>query len=286
MGDNSRVTENPYAPEQDVRSLSECDFYHSMDLPGVGSVSGQWDLRGHVEEYLGGVSMAGKRVLDVGTASGFLCFEMERLGADAVGFDLADGVDWDVVPYGGGADPVYLASRHELIERLHRSWWLSWRAFGSRAKVAYGTIYDIPDSLGRFDIAVVGCLLLHLRDPFRALEIVARRVDETLIVTDVVPGFLSARTSGFRPPSPGAPPDDAPPTLTFLPSPGPNAEKGSWWWLSPSAVGRFLRVLGFDAPEVRYHVQRFGTREIWLYTVVGRRSGGPAPPSTSPSRFR
>lgn len=262
----------PYAPELDVHSVTDCDFYHSMDLPGIGLIIGQWDLRGRIQDYLGGVRVAGKRVLDVGTASGFLCFEMERMGADVVGFDLADGMDWDAVPYGGRVDPAYLKSRRDAIERLHRSWWLSWRAFGSRAKVSYGTIYDLQDSLGSFDVAVVGCLLLHLRDPFRALEVVARRVEKTLIVTDVVPGFLSSRDSGFNPPLPGAPLGDTPPTMTFLPVPGPNAEMGSWWWLSPSVVCRFLQVLGFDAIEVRYHSQRFGTRDIWLYTVVGKRT--------------
>ena len=46
-----------------------------MELPRFGVVHGQWDLLGKFEEYVGGVEVAGKSVLDVGTATGFLSFE-------------------------------------------------------------------------------------------------------------------------------------------------------------------------------------------------------------------
>src|SRR5439155_19518331 len=67
-----------YAPTRTVENLSECWFYHTMDLPGHGTVEGAWDLRDGVDAYLGGVDVQGKRALDVGTASGFLCLERER----------------------------------------------------------------------------------------------------------------------------------------------------------------------------------------------------------------
>jgi hypothetical protein len=41
-----------------------------MDLPGYGTMPGEWNLRAGVREYLGGVGLRGKRVLEVGTASG------------------------------------------------------------------------------------------------------------------------------------------------------------------------------------------------------------------------
>lgn len=34
-----------YAKPRHVRDLSECYFYHTMDLPGVGTRLGNWDLR-------------------------------------------------------------------------------------------------------------------------------------------------------------------------------------------------------------------------------------------------
>src|SRR4051812_37484330 len=79
-----------YETPQPVAGVGDCWFYHVMDLPGAGKVGGQWDLRGQVDEYLGGFDFRGKRVLDVGAASGFLTFEMEKRGADVVSFDMKD----------------------------------------------------------------------------------------------------------------------------------------------------------------------------------------------------
>jgi len=46
-------------------ALSECRFYHAMDLPGLGSIDGEWDLRGRFDEYIGGIDLRGQTVLDV-----------------------------------------------------------------------------------------------------------------------------------------------------------------------------------------------------------------------------
>ena len=89
-----------FAPPRLVTRLEDCVFYHTQDVPGYGTVPGPWDLRGHVDEYLGGVTLRGKRVLELGTASGFLCVEMEKRGAEVVAFDLSEDYDCDVVPFG------------------------------------------------------------------------------------------------------------------------------------------------------------------------------------------
>ncbi|MEE9185219.1 MAG: hypothetical protein V3U39_12205, partial [Acidimicrobiia bacterium] len=80
---------NVFALPREVTDINECYFYHSMDIPRHGAVDGEWDLREGVTEYLGGVDFAGKRVLEVGTASGFLCFHMESQGAEVVAYDLS-----------------------------------------------------------------------------------------------------------------------------------------------------------------------------------------------------
>ena len=80
-----------FATARIVNNLEDCFFYHTMDLPGLGVVPGQWDLRGRFEEYTGGVEFEGKSVLDVGTATGFLSFEAEHKGAArVVSFDMSD----------------------------------------------------------------------------------------------------------------------------------------------------------------------------------------------------
>jgi 2-polyprenyl-3-methyl-5-hydroxy-6-metoxy-1,4-benzoquinol methylase len=74
-----------------IERLEDCFFYHTMDLPGLGVVRGQWDLRGRFDDYIGGVSVAGKSVLDIGTATGFLSFESEHQGASRVlSVDMGD----------------------------------------------------------------------------------------------------------------------------------------------------------------------------------------------------
>jgi hypothetical protein len=93
-----------YVEQQYIADLDGCDFYHAMDLPGVGEVNGRWDLRPTIDTYLGNVSFVGKRVLDVGAASGYLTFEMERRGGDVVSFDMAGVNDWEIVPF---ANPDY-----------------------------------------------------------------------------------------------------------------------------------------------------------------------------------
>ena len=72
-----------------------------MELPGVGVVGGQWDLRESIEDYLAAFPFAGKRVLDVGAARGFPSFEMERRGAEVVSFDMSPDGRWDIVPLVG-----------------------------------------------------------------------------------------------------------------------------------------------------------------------------------------
>ena len=70
-----------------------------MDLPGFGEVGKGWDLRKTIDDYLGHFDFRGKRVLDVGTASGFLTFEMEKRGAEVVSFDMASRAQWQLVPF-------------------------------------------------------------------------------------------------------------------------------------------------------------------------------------------
>lgn len=72
-----------------VQSPSECMFYHTVDLPGFGTVKGFWDLRGKEAEYLGYVNFQGKKVLEIGPASGGLTFFMEKSGAEVVSLEAS-----------------------------------------------------------------------------------------------------------------------------------------------------------------------------------------------------
>jgi hypothetical protein len=156
-----------------------------------------------------------------------------------------------------------MSTRKDWVRRVNNSFWLAHRVFNSRAKVVYGTVYDIPEDIGRFDICTFGSILLHLRDPFLALQCATAHVDGTAIVTDVPifpigsdPVFnLLARHRFAR----------------FLPDAAARKPGDAWWNLSPALVSEFLRVLGFPYTKTTLHRQRYYGREIELYTVVGRR---------------
>src|SRR5258708_29355493 len=145
-----------------VPALSECRFYHAMDLPGFGSIEGDWDLRGRFDEYIGGIDLRGQTVLDVGTASGFLSFEAERRGATVFSFD-ADGPERiQVVP------PAMPDVRY--FHGMRNSYLLAHHAFQSKATPIHGDIYRMSEVVPPCDVVIVGQILVHLRDPLVALH--------------------------------------------------------------------------------------------------------------------
>src|ERR1700689_3950591 len=116
-----------YATPLAINNPDECYFYHQMEIPGVGLVKGDWDLRDCIKPYLGNYDFKGKRVLDVGPASGFLTFSMEKQGADVVSFDMASGGQWDVVPQRKyRQDPAaFMARLVEANRRLKNGYWFT-----------------------------------------------------------------------------------------------------------------------------------------------------------------
>lgn len=253
---------SPYAIPRVVTDLADCDFYHTMDIPGYGHVEGAWDLRGDPAAYLGHVDFRGKRVLEIGTASGFLCFYMERQGAEVVAYDLCEDDEWDIVPFAGQDTAALQRERKEHIRRLNNGFWLAHRAFGSQAKVVYGTVYAIPESIGPVDITTFCSVLLHLRDPILALQNALRLTRETVIVTELLWRHpllirLLARLRG--------------PYMAFLPDYRLGEPRETWWLFSPAIMQQFLGLFGFTEMTLSYHRQLYRGRRQALYTLVARR---------------
>lgn len=251
-----------------------------MEIPGHGSVTGEWDLRGDEFAYLGGVALAGKRVLELGAASGFLTVHMERQGAEVVAYDLSEDFSWDVVPFASLDAAAADTARRSLLRKINDGFWLNHKAHGLKAKVVRGTVYTVPEEIGEVDVATFGSILLHLRDPFLALQTSLRLVRDTVIVTDVYPASEYHRVGDIV--DAPAPPDGqtAPlpeaalgePKMTFLPQYWDRAYADTWWHMSPATIQRFLGVLGFEKTEVTYHHAMAGGHRTLLYTIVGRRT--------------
>jgi hypothetical protein len=244
-----------FASPKPVSGIDDCHFYHTMDIPGYGTVEGEWDLRSGAREYLGGVDLKGKRVLEVGTASGFLCFYMESQGAEVLAYDLSQSHDWDLVPYVQYDHEHDVLARKRHIHRINNAFWLGHKAFNSKAKMVYGTVSAIPEAIGLVDISTFGSVLLHIRDPFLALQNALRLTTETVIVTDVyAPGTQDTEC------------------LYFLPRFRETQPRDTWWNLPPTLIKSFIGVLGFEEAVVTYHEQKYRGRPHQLYTVVGRRT--------------
>jgi SAM-dependent methyltransferase len=250
------------APERRVDNVADCYFYHCMDIPGHGEVLGQWDLRGHEATYLGKVPFYGKSVLEIGTASGHLGFWMEGQGAAVTCFDLDPSQEWDIVEF-AGHDPVkIMRSRKEAIRLINNGWWFNHNRLKSRNQVVYGTVYELDKLPGTFDIVTVNSVLLHLRDPFRALVQAAARTHDQIVVTD-----LSEQHFTRKPPV-----DTGQLSMHFMPRRSNDGPVDTWWVVTEKLTMEFLRILGFKTIELTYHTQRFMPDEDWqLYTLVGKR---------------
>lgn len=162
----------PAPPSQRAQALAavagNAAWYHTLELPGGVLTPGQIDLR-KVAPRLLPDDLSGKRALDVGTFDGFWAFELERRGAEVVAIDLG-AVELAQVP----------PNHRELIEREAKQFdVVLGRGFGCASELLQSgvtrVVCDVLDLTpatigGPVDIAFMGALLIHLRDPVRALE--------------------------------------------------------------------------------------------------------------------
>jgi hypothetical protein len=187
-------------------------------------------------------------------------------------YDLSHEHRWDIVSYAHYDVESYLKQRQEHLRRLNNGYWFTHRACGLRARVVSGTVYEIPAAIGPVDVTTFGAVLVHLRDPFLALERALQLTRETVVVTEPVhmnflPAFLSDRFGR--------------PTTVFLPRHRACEPKEAWWIITPRAVLQFVATLGFESASVSYYLQRYRGRRRLCYTVVAQRTAStvskPAP---------
>ena len=242
-----------------VDRLEDCFFYHTMELPGFGEVRGHWDLRGRFNEYIGGVSLDGKSVIDIGAATGFLSFAAEKSGAARVlSFDIDDPRRQTFLPF---KDKLYYQDPERWIkqygaeiEQWKNAYWLCHRLLDSKAEVYYGNIYDLPRELGQFDVAIVGSVLEHLSDQITALASIARVTKKTIvIVSPLLP--TEERIARFE-------------ALADHPE-----NDFTWWVYSEGVYREVLKMLGFSIAAITqaeyyyHHGERFEKRS----TIVALR---------------
>ena len=204
--------------EREIKTLkdevSKLIWYHTIDL-GHGIVTpGIYDHRRYLEFY---------GIPDIGAASGFFSFEMEKRGAEGTAMDLPKWMDHDF-----GA--LYLPDRplDDLENYLHKPFELAAKILGSRLKKRHINIYDIsPQTVGMFDLVFCSSVLLHLTDPIKALHNIQRVTKEMAIIATGI--LLDERSE---------------PLAQFSGHKG-----GAAWWLPNKAGLAMIQSTGFKRWE-------------------------------------
>ena len=244
-------------------------WYHTIELePGLVT-PGWFDLR-PIVDLLPWPPLHGMRCLDIGTYDGFLAFEMERRGAaEVVAVDIADPDEWDWpvrLRERGGSELARLAGTDKAA-----GFALAADILGSNVKRREISIYDLDASeLGTFDFVVCGSLLLHLRDPNRALEAVRGVTRGTFLSAETIDLSLTVQH-----------PREAVARLNVV------DELCQWWVPNAAAHRRMLQAAGFDIVRsskpysIPYGVAHPRPRNVkdraqWLFRrAVLRRPGVP-----------
>ena len=203
-------------------------WYHSIEVaPGVVT-PGAFDLRPIVDR-LPWPDVRGKRCLDVGTYDGFLAFELERRGAaEVVAVDLPGYEHWDWELEQRAMGPEYM--RRVAGTHVGAGVRIARELLGSAVELEHVSVYELdPESIGQFDVVVCGSLLLHLRDPLRALAAIRSVCRGVLLSTNTVElglSLLHPRRPLFR---------------------LDGTSGATQWWLSNRAGNRqLLRASGFE----------------------------------------
>ena len=259
-------------PPSDNISLEDCEFYHVMDIPGLSEpTKGTWDLRKGVDEYLGHVDFKNKTVLELGPASGYLTFHIEKMGGDVTSIELDhQKYKWDIVKRVKHNWQEELNVFMKIQKKRQNGYWYAHKAFNSKSKLIHSHINDLPAELGIYDISLICSVLLHLQDPFLGMKNMLRHTKEKAIITELggytrIKSFRNTIRNLIRKIM-----RRSPPSMTFIPD--ENRTPFKWWYLSPEIIVNMANILGFEKNTITYHKQTVNGRNTWFFTVVCERT--------------
>jgi len=239
--------------------VAAATWYHTIDLGNGLVTAGVYDLRPVLKRLPLPSSLAGKRCLDVGTRNGFYAFEMEQRGAaEVVALDVDSPGDIDL------PDPRPPAAGIEADLAMGRNAYeLAHDALGSSVTRMPLSVYELNEEVaGRFDFAVVGTLLWHLRDPVGALMAIRGVLDGTLLLNEGV----SATMQVLHPRGAAA---------------QPKMERGRpfWWAANTRGLQRMVEAAGLDVEAMGGpYLVPYGAgkpHRPWRHTLGGAIGGLP-----------
>jgi SAM-dependent methyltransferase len=246
---------SPYEQPWAKPGLKDCVFYHAMSLPAAGEVAGQWDIRPDFDNYTGRLDVRGKRLLDVGTCTGQIAFEMEARGAEVTAFDADSVARFQWVPFAGRLehrDRAAWNARNEAgLTGYKNAFWFAWHERRSAVRVAYGDLARLSQTLPEQDIVLACAIIEHLSDPVTAIGQMARLARETLVI-------------GFTPIDPAEEP------LMRPMQPWHPDHPYVWWRLSLGLYRALLEQLGFEVTVIEA-MALFHGEPAHRQTLVARR---------------
>jgi tRNA (mo5U34)-methyltransferase len=224
--------------------VAQLTWYHTLDLGGGVVTPGFYDHRQILPRYRLPERLDGLRVLDIATFDGFWAFEFERRGAaEVVALDIASLAEVDL-PYRvrrGMAEA-------DLTRPIGAGFRLAHETLRSRVRHEHCNVYDLsPERLGRFDLVHCGDLLLHLRDPARALVNIRSVTRGSALISDCIYPDLDRHDL---------------PIIQYEGGRGANI----WWRFGANALRAMIGDAGFDSVEevarFRYGA-RGGPESMW-----------------------
>ena len=260
-------------PPSENISLEDCEWYHIMEIPGVGLTDGVFDAREDIDNIFGNLDFKDKKVLNLGPSTGYLSFEAERRGADVTSIDLSvnsEERDWQ--PRANEDWKKDLKKFMADEKRRRNAFWYAHKALNSKSKLIISHINNLPNEVEVHDIGIIFSVLVHIRDPFLALQRMASHIKEKIVITELG-GYTRRKTlKNFIPNlfNKIFSKNEAS-TLTFLPRYDRIPTK--WWKFSPEAIIEIINILGFGKTSVNYHhnLLHDGSK-VFYFTVVCERT--------------
>jgi tRNA (mo5U34)-methyltransferase len=211
-----------------ARKVAAITWYHTLELrPGVVT-PGFYDHRPILPLYRLPDRLDGTRVLDIATFDGFWSYEFERRGAaEVLALDIRTARELDL--------PWHLRDsmgEAELDRAFGDGFRLAHSVLGSKVKHVHCNVYDLsPEKLGEFDLVHCGDLLLHLRDPSRALYNMRRVTRGEAIISDCIYPDMDRH--------------DGAPIMQY----DGGRSENIWWRFGASALRAMIADAGFGSVE-------------------------------------
>ena len=233
---------------QGLGNVSGYHWYHTIELRDGLVTPGFYDHRSSLSAFQFPTDMGGRSALDIGSATGFFAFELERRGAEVVSVEVPSLADLDRFPgqtvdqtvrkieamlaSDGEPSALDLTAEQCYFNLLEGPFQFCHRLLGSKVKRCYATAYGLsPENLGSggFDLVYMGDILLHTLHPLEALASDARLCRGTLVLSQFIPEMNDDR-----------------PAMLYVGGDDPEADEISWWWPNRACLTEMLKKLGFS----------------------------------------